>query len=62
MGRSCLASQVADPAAVESARAAARPSEPAEAPAEQFADRLDRLVADGTLRDRLSLFAGELMG
>ena len=53
---------MADPAAVESARAAARPSEPAEAPAEQFADRLDRLVADGTLRDRLSLFAGELMG
>ena len=54
--------QVADPAAVEAARAAAHPSEPAEAPVEQFADRLDRLGADGALRDRLSLFAGELVG
>ena len=53
--------QVAAPAAVEAARAAARPPEPEAAPDERFADRLDRLGADGELRDRLSLYAGELV-
>ena len=52
--------QVADEAAVDAARAASRPSEVAAAPVERFADRLDRLGADGELRDRLSLLAGEL--
>ena len=53
--------QVADPAAVAAARTGIHPPEPPAPAAESFAGRLDRLGADGALRDRLSLFAEELV-
>ncbi|MGI9607418.1 MAG: indolepyruvate ferredoxin oxidoreductase family protein [Acidimicrobiales bacterium] len=52
--------QVHDSSAVDAARAQVHPHD-APSPVERFTDRLDRLDIDPVLRERLSMFAGELV-